>query len=497
MATHPTRTALAPRPQQPLSRRWLRAAFILFAVLASPVIVFLVWNAIDESPTPAALRFAVSHAQPVADADNAWMLLAGLGAAADDDPVALARRRVDVYVARASQVTTGNPDATERALFVDALPAVNPDQDTDGVAELCAARDQDCLQWANEHRQLLLRLREANATRLQRFEQVLRLPEWQVLDPPEGESIYADTRVMQLHANLIALELADSVASSPRQTDAPPLQRLAQSVEFWLRVRSQPQDIWTILISGNQIEQAYLIANAWLDHASAKQMAAQAEHLQRLLAAPASALDWSQAMHLDFRIFASAMEESLPGVPGTLWQCLSGTVKGGCLTMLGTNLAYAPQATLNVHALHREQMQRVLEASPAEMEAVTRDAGTLITASFPQFEDMGALLSQLSHNFAGRILACIAIPAYDWGKREHDREALRRLLLIKLKARQTGVDALAMAAHIEEQGDSMRNPLTGQPFEWNADQRVLHFTPLATERWTQPRVELRYGADDD
>ncbi|MGQ0799814.1 MAG: hypothetical protein ACT4NL_06850 [Pseudomarimonas sp.] len=497
MATHATRAAPARRPQKPLWRRLLRAALVLFAVLASPVIAFLIWNAIDESPTPAALRFDASQARPVADADNAWLMLAGAGAAADDDPIALARRRVDAVVARISQLPTPEATAAEKALFVDSVPAVNPDPVQDGVAELCLPREQNCLQWASEHRALLLRLREANALRLQRFEAALALPEWQVLYPPEGESIYADTTVAQLHANLIALELAEGAALALDPGGSHPLQRLAISVEFWRRVRIPPQDVWTILVSGNQIEQAYLIADAWLDRANKKQIEAQSNQMEKLLARPVAEVDWSLAMHNDFRTFARGMQEALPGVPGTLSKCFAGKATDGCLTMLSGELAYAPQATLNLHAMHREQMQRVLEASPADLDAVSKEAGAVIADSFPQLEDVGALLPQLAYNFVGRILAGIAIPAYDWGKREHDREALRRLLLIKLKARQAGIEAAAMPEHVQAQASALLNPWTGNPFEWDAEHGVLHFTPKAAGRWKQPRVELRYGADVD
>jgi hypothetical protein len=142
--------------------------------------------------------------------------------------------------------------------------------------------------------------------------------------------------------------------------------------------------------------------------------------------------------------------------------------------------------------MHREQMQRVLEASPAQSEAVGAEAGVLIDASLPQLGDMDALWRQLHHNYAGRVLAAVAIPKYDWGRREHDREALRRLLSIKCDARRRGIARDDMPAFLLAQTEGLHDPMTGLPFEYDREQRELYFVPLADQRWPRERVAVKY-----
>jgi hypothetical protein len=231
------------KAKRPLWRRLLKVLGILMLIPLLPALAFLVWNAIDESPSPAALRYAAAVDQPVvADADNAWLVMAGLGAPPGDDPVALARRRVAAYAARAALRPTPAADSAEQALFVDPVPAILPDAARDGIDAFCAARNQDCVQWARTHRSALLRLQRSNALRLRRFEALLQLPAWQVLYPAEINVDHPDMSVMDLHANLIAVELAEQGEPSRRSNAPAALANLASSVEFWQRVRQPPQD---------------------------------------------------------------------------------------------------------------------------------------------------------------------------------------------------------------------------------------------------------------
>ena len=84
------------RPASPPRTFWQHLRRVLLVLLLLALSPFLVWwivNRIDESPSPEAQRFAAPPSRSVADVDNAWLYLAGLGAPESEDPRVLGRRR--------------------------------------------------------------------------------------------------------------------------------------------------------------------------------------------------------------------------------------------------------------------------------------------------------------------------------------------------------------------------------------------------------------------
>jgi hypothetical protein len=486
------KSGIKPRQPRPLWRRILRIlAWLLFA-LSLPVIAFVVWNRIDEAPTERALHYASPTPIRVADADNAWLAMAGLGASPEDMPAALGRRRVDAFRARYEQHPIPPADDSEIALFKDAVPAVRPDPAVHGTASLCPARDIDCLFWALRHRAMLDDLREANALRLQRYEDLMKLPGWQALYPETPDGPLIDFSIARLHLNLIALELANHQLPGHGADVTASLDRLAADVEFWQRVRSAPQDLMTVAVSGAHVEEAYWILSTWIDRSNGDQLPKHADTIQRILARNQAPVDWEVAARDHFQETDRAMSDALPGLTGTLGQCFSGTTTWGCFSTLAFTTAYAPQATRNILAVDTDLMQEVLDAPPSELKQVSAVASRRITDTFLQFDDIGVLLGQMSYNFAGRVFANISIPAYDYGRREHDREALRRIVQIKLAARLDGIGAAAMPDFLPGLDDALRNPLNGQPFDWDPVLQTFHFAPLADKDWKRTRVDLGY-----
>ncbi|MBK8286781.1 MAG: hypothetical protein IPK97_19025 [Ahniella sp.] len=248
--------------------RW--GLFLMAMVFVLPVLVWFIANRFDESPTQEALDYAAESPRQVADADNAWLLLAGIGAAAGEDPLVFGRRRVDRVVARSHESPMPPPDAAEVALFVDPVPKVGPDIEIDGVGELCPSRDVDCIAWARENTGMLERLRAANSLRLTRWQTALTLPDWQALYPPLLDGPVQDPSVATLYLNLLALELSQTLPFMPpngvviESTEPTTLEKLAQTVVFWRRVQVSPQDLISTLVAGRQIEDAQRIADNWL-----------------------------------------------------------------------------------------------------------------------------------------------------------------------------------------------------------------------------------------
>ncbi len=292
--------------------------------------------------------------------------------------------------------------------------------------------------------------------------------------------------------DLLALDLAEAQASASEVDVDASLQKLAGSVEFWQRVRAQPQDLFTVLFSGALIERAYWIANAWLDRAGQEQITRHGLLLDRVLKPASGPVQWQRAVADQYLLFRNGMADLDPGLGTVLWRCVTDSASEGCLESLTTSASFAPQATFNLQAINCEQILRVLEASPRDHEEVAADAGRIMQGLFPQFDDVGALLSQLSYNFTGRVLASIGTPSFDWSKREHDREALRRMIVLKRMALESGVPAESLASVMALQDSTLGNPLTGNPFDWDATSRILYFEPSAKQDWKRERVEIAY-----
>ena len=484
---------IAKGPVRPWWRRVLRVFFWIFLVLLVPVVCFVVYNRIDEAPSELALKFENMPDRKVADADNAWLAMVGLGAPDGVSTAEWGRRKVDAFnatpirsVADSSEpaIESSQPEDSHVPIWPDPKPPID-DRD-------CPRRDVDCLQWALDRAPRLRGYQQTNAVLLTRLDALMQLPEWQARYQQRVDTPMLDWGILAAQLDLLALDLAEAQASASDAGVDASLQKLAGSVEFWQRVRAQPQDLFTVLFSGALIERAYWIANAWLDRAGQEQITRHGLLLDRVLKPASGPVQWQRAVADQYLLFRNGMADLDPGLGTVLWRCVTDSASEGCLESLTTSASFAPQATFNLQAINCEQILRVLEASPRDHEEVAADAGRIMQEMFPNFEDIGALLSQMSYNYTGRILAAISIPAFDWSKREHDREALRRMIVLKRMALEPGVPAESLASVISLQDSTLGNPLTGNPFDWDATSRVLYFEPSAKQDWKRERVEIAY-----
>lgn len=475
-------------------RRARRAFYVVLLILLLPVLVWWAANRIDESPSPAAVRLSAPAPRVVADVDNGWLYLIGIGAAPGDDPVAYGRRRVDALEARLAKSPAPPPDATEKALFEDAVPAVSPDAQVDGTGEFCPVTLADCLDWAGRHQPMLQRLRTANALRLQRYERMLQLRDWQGLYPASLDTPFPDPSVATLHRNLLAGDIAIALASNDIGAQVEATRKLADAVGFWRLVSLHPPDLFSVMVASAQVEAAHRFAGDLLDHVPNPVNLDLDAQIDRVLRPLASPVDWQRALVFEYGTFVRGLSNEMPGTWNALRRCFAGTAKEGCLRSLATDAAFAPQATFNLHAQNMEAMQHWLEADAHEVETARAAYGAVVESGFVQFDDTGLLLRQMGYNFTGRILASIAVPASDWGLRIHDREALRRMVVIKRNALRARVQPSAMQEFLDGQPEALRNPYSGKPFAWDGLFREMHFEPKATKHWRRPVVGVSYLA---
>ena len=484
-------TSRSKRLRHPAPRILLWLAALLVAVLGIPLGAFLLWNAIDEAPSRTALRYATPPPDEVADAENAWLLMAGLGAPEEADPIAWARGRVEVWNASVSHASAQTGGAQPAVLAQDAVPAVKPELTVHGFGSHCPQRAVDCVAWAREHRRELEQLGDANRLRLQRYLHAQSLPRWRDLYMPTLESPFIDVSVSSLHLDLIGLRLAEAGDSTQR---AAALEMLAGEVAFWRRVRAQPQNLFGLLLAARRIEDVHWLLGAWFDHVDASVLAEQSTLIERILAEPGEQPDWGAALDYKFHWFDGIGRENMHSLGSVLWRCAAGPpIEEGCLYTLAVNATYAHQATLNLHALNFAQIERVLNAAPEELAQVEAAAGADIDSRMPLPQETSKLLGQALYNFSGRVFAALALPAFDWGRREHDREALRRMVQIKHQLRTAQVtqqDAEAFVGALQEKRPDLRNPIDGSRFGFDPQLSVLGFSPLAAKYWKRNSVYL-------
>ncbi len=481
----------APRSGWRLLRK---SAFWLLIILLTPVLIWWLVNRIDEAPSAAAMHYAEPPAPQAPDADNAWLHLVGNGAAESIDPIVQGRAQVDEFKARLASASTPPVDHAALAQFPPALPLVRPDLDLDGSSELCPMPQLDCLDWVQRHQRMLERLQNANALRLQRFREAMLLPAWQALYAPAIEMPHPEVWIATLHLNLLALDLQRAL-EEPANGSSSALDALADWVDFWRPIRDQPTDAYSNLIAARRIEDAHQITNAWLDRRAAQLSRADQAALDRITMPAAVPLDWTETLRFEFRRFEWTMEHSVGSPSQILWRCLRGTTESGCLDDFALSSAFARQATLNLKAIHLTQMQRHLQADPTQLEQIGVEVGAAVEATFPALHDASTVARQVGYNFGGRILAAISIPAYDWHLRAHDREALRRMLVLKRLALARKIQSTEMASFLQEQLTALRNPYDAQPFLWDPLFREIHFRPRAQQYWQRERLAFGLASD--
>lgn len=475
-------------------RLLLRLFGWLVVILLLPVLAWWLYNRFDEAPSEAALRYASPTPRSVDDAANAWLHLYGLGAPEGEAPHVFGRRRLDAWARRSgaeAQASTELPPELEEA-----FPAIEADFATHYIAELCPAALVDCIDWAGlpAHADALARLEEANALRLQRYEAMLELVDWHSLNPATPDSHLPSLATARLYRNLLASKLWGAFRSGDANALSDSLGRLARNAAFWRRVPAQAGDVFSIMAASAMIEGDQRLAGDALGRLAPSKSGdidpAIERALDDILQPPPAPIAWREAMGHEYRTFVATMTPELPGTWATLWQCISGSTRQGCLQQLTMDAAFVPQASFNLHARNTEAMQRWLEADAADIDAAGATYSAAFDESMPNLESAAIILRQMSYNYVGRILVTVAVPRSDWALRIHDREALRRMLVIKHRALSESVPLRDMQKFLATQPRELRNPYTRAPFEWDPLFGELGFTPKAKVHWQRPSLTV-------
>ncbi len=450
----------------------VRLSLCLLALLALPVLLWWIFNRLDEDPSADAARLAEPFVNTLADSDNAWLHLLGMDAAEGDSPILLARSRLDAYQGWVGRRPRPSRDDLVDGLFRPRLRVVRPNLDEFGVDHWCPIHQEDCIDWVARQGQMVFRLTQPNLPLLQRFLAVLDIPHLEELATPNLDAPVIDFEIAQVHRNLLAQEML-SPNLGPRAIEG-----LGQATKFWRRVYGQARSMQLRLQASHQLEMNRLLFSQAMDRDWFDAHAFSPGMLAALLDPPtAEERDWSVQARSEFQLFAGSLDGQAFGSIAAWRQCRRDGA-GDCAKSWALGQAYAHQATLNMRARIDQWILDALHAEPVELESVLARGSLIWDEVNPLPDSASGMLGALAYNMAGRTLVAISIPSLEFVKREHDREALRRMLAIKYDSLRSGVSAQDMTEYLHNQPPTLREPRSGEPFDWDPVRQEMRY-PLA------------------
>lgn len=473
--------------RRPKKRRWLRRSLLIVFGLA---LAWVVGNRFDAAPSAASVQLSQPLTRAVADADNAWLYLYGLGAAENEDPIRLGRARVDALNRVAEKSLIVVPDKADWPLMRDALPLAQPDPAVDSSGELCPSFYQvNCLDWVRGHAAMLQRLGAANRVQLQRVAVLLALPQWEDLQTPSmsERSVEADVRALHLYSDLLAQQVNQALDGNDAAGLARALQQIAAVSAFWHRLAQRPSSVLASVISNQQrARQLRLLADI-LDRLDADQLAALKAPVDTILQ-PTLPVDWSLVLRREFQIRRSMQQFVIPDLDDSARRCGTGEL-ASCGHVLA-NLGFARQDTLNRTAENLQDFQRELEAAPGDFGRISAQAVAARESRRVDLNHPLNLIGAVLYNPLGKLLVGEMVPGHGH-ERTYEIEALRRSVALKRAAVAANLAPADMPAFLGSQSAELRNPFTGQPFDWDPRQREIHFRPVS-DFWKMPRLGVTY-----
>lgn len=478
------------KPKAPLPRRLLRFALksllVLLALVLVPLLALWIYNRFDEAPTQSAERWFAPVQHTVPDAENAWLYMLGFHAAENDDPIALGRRRLDAYEARMTQRGTLPPSAEEQILKPDPLAFQQNDAQGNKV-DFCDPDERDCLGWSKTAADQLTQLERANALLLRRYETLLGMSRIEELSTPSSDEPLPDTgNEVALYRSLILRDLANPAT----RTDA--LQRMARVVAFWQRVEAPAPSRIMKMIAERTHERYLRILDGLIDQSGAKGLDALHDVIDVVLRAPTPAQrEWEPTLHREALFFRTTFDKEIfPGPIDALRYCQS-----HCLQRWLIAQFYAPQATRNLYARLWDAVLEVHNGDPRNMSEASARVSQVVESATPLTDSATEMMRRMAYNVTGKILTIVAFPAYaEYLDIQHDTEALRRMLLLKISALKEHIPAQKMPEFLAQRRDTLGDPYTGEPFAWDAAAREIRFAPKA-KKWKKASFAVAYSPE--
>jgi len=158
---------------------------------------------------------------------------------------------------------------------------------------------------------------------------------------------------------------------------------------------------------------------------------------------------------------------------------------------------YAPQATRNLAGQFWDAELALFDGDPREMAALGGPVEYIIDSNMPLNATGTEMMRRMSYNVAGKMLVVVATPSYnDYLTFQHDSEALRRMLLLKIEALKERVEPQKMPAFFVRQRGALGDPYTGEPFAWDEASKEIRFVPKS-KKWSKNVLATVYAPSAD
>lgn len=423
------------------------------AVLAVVALYGVLWaiNARDQAPSAQVQAFHAEQARrpALADADNAFVYLYGIGAAAGEDPQQVGAARIKL-LARAAGTELPQLPGGEREPRKARSPAVQKlastcSQDAKACAEALPQADETLAQWLADEGWLL-----------ERYQALIQRPGWRESDAANMAFVFPPYQLALNGQQLLLLQAWQRA----RAGDAAAAQALLNSdLQFWRRVLRESDVLIGKTIASSAIRRHFALGNLVLR--------------EQAIAPPAG---WAVPFTVEERSMRRALAGELRLVEGSMDSALASAVPAHTWLERVGGALQAPflkrQATINLVAADYDVLAAVSERSLAAIPEALAQAQAKAAAVGPGW----------IYNPTGRVLQQIGSGTLLYGDyllRSADLEGLRRTAWATADLRMHGQDRVGMTAALAT--NSLRDPYNEGPLRWAAAQDVVVFDARAKQ----------------
>ena len=467
-----------------LRRFAIKSVVVLLAIVIVPAFGLWIYNRFDERPTAESTHWFAPIDHSVADRENAWLYMIGIGAGAADDPIIRGRQIVDAFETREASPMLLPPSDEEKALKIDPLPFVSTNAGNKKIDIFCNLDSDDCLAWARKNEEDLNWLETANAIRLRRFETMLGMTKFDELSTPANDSPLPD--ISSDDALYRALILRD-IGEPSKHADA--VRRLNQVAAFWRRIEEPAPGLLMKSLADHGRERCVRILDAFANILRGSDENSLAAGAGTILQAPTAAQEqWEFVFRNEAVRFDRVIDKSIFAGPiDAARYCQSRCFMSWVMAQF-----FERQATRNLSAQVWDALLAVHMADPRDIPAAQKRLDEVFEAITPLTESGNESMRRISYNGVGRVLVSISLPAFsDYLYAQHDVEDLRRIVSIKISAMQEQIPTARMAQFLSAQPESLRDIYTGEPFAWEPVSKEIRFVPKS-KKWKQSYFAVSY-----
>jgi hypothetical protein len=444
----------------------LKALKWIAIVGCTALAIVVVINLHDEELTPEAQALAEFHRPTIPDAQNAYLALVGFDAPSGGDPIATGAQMVKEFDAAAADDPTGAVRIEKMSKGAAPWPWIHEGGlifvgDTSG---LCDPISKPCLRPPFDDAGKLRALADGNKELIARYLAIQKMTAY--ANPSAPDPLNAMLSGSWGGPRSLLLTQASLDGLSGKEDRA--LAFLAADMRFWRGV----------LGAGGMIDEMRAARVLASDFALLSELIAMdsfdvrgRETTLRQMLAPLSPAETNSApmFKREFEMVAKWLTTTQEGP----LQSEDVGWLSGPLNML----LFKKKASLNESARLYAELQGLASRPPADFAELSKKVRVQAYA----MSEPGV---KWLYNPVGKTLVGSGIGFYpDFVARVFDLAAYSQLVRAQLEVRLANLAPDKVATFLASAGSEMRNPYTGQPFNWDAANRSLSFEPMYKRAW--------------